>query len=89
MSEEEFSTLLSRVKSERIRWELIEITGPVLSRAEEIIQGPVPMRALDAIHVASSMAFQAATSLQIPFVTGDVRQREAARQLGLDVVWVG
>jgi predicted nucleic acid-binding protein len=89
LSEEEFSMLLSRIQSERIRWELVEIAGPVLDRAEEVIQGPLPLRALDALHVASSMAFQAAASVQIPFVTGDGRQRDAANHLGLDVIWVG
>jgi len=89
LSEEEFSMLLSRIQSERIRWELVEIAGPVLDRAEEVIQGPLPLRALDALHVASSMAFQAAASVQIPFVTGDARQRDAANHLGLDVIWVG
>jgi uncharacterized protein len=89
LTDDEFSTLLNRIQSERIRWELVEISIAVLSRAEEVIQGPVPMRALDAIHVASSVAFQAATSVRVPFVTGDARQREAASQLGLAVVWVG
>lgn len=89
LADDEFSILLSRIQSERIRWELVEISSAVLSRAEEVIQGPVPMRALDAIHVASSVAFQAATSVRVPFVTGDARQRETASQLGLDVVWVG
>ena len=89
MADDEFSVLLNRIQNERRRWELVEISSAVLSRAEEVIQGPVPMRALDAMHVASSVAFQAATSVEVPFVTGDARQREAASQLGLDVVWVG
>ena len=89
VSEEEFSTLLSRIQSERLRWELVEVTSSILSRAEEVIQGALPLRALDALHVASSMAFQAATSVEIPFVTGDGRQRDAANQLGMDVIWVG
>jgi hypothetical protein len=47
------------------------------------------MTALDAIHVASLVTFQAASGLKIPFVTGYDRQREAAGDIGLDVVWVG
>jgi predicted nucleic acid-binding protein len=89
VSEEDFSATLSRVESDRVRWELVEIGGTVLSRAEEIVQGAVPMRALDAIHVASLITFQAASGTNIPFVTGDTRQRDAAAHLGLDVVWVG
>lgn len=89
LSEGNLSITLSRVQNDRIGWELVEVGGTVLSRAEEIIQETVPMRALDAIHVASLMTFQAASSIQIPFVTGDTRQRDAATRLGLDVVWVG
>ena len=89
LSEEDFAATASRVQSERIRWELVEVGETVLNRAEEIVQGTVPMRALDAVHVASLMAFQAASSIQIPFVTGDGCQRDAANYLGLDVIWVG
>jgi uncharacterized protein len=89
LSDEDFAVTLSRVHGERTRWELVELGGTVLSRAEEIIQGRVPMRALDAIHVASLVTFQAASGTRIPFVTGDERQREAAGHIGLDVVWVG
>jgi len=89
LSEPELAALLERIQSERIRWELVEVGGTVLKQAEEIIQERAPMRSLDAIHVASLMAFQTAVSVQIPFVTGDARQRDAAKHLGLDVVWVG
>jgi predicted nucleic acid-binding protein len=88
LSEENFSATLSRVQSDRIRWELVEVGGTVLSRAEEIIQGTVRMRALDAIHVASLITFQSASGTNIPFVTGDIRQRDAATHLGVDVIWV-
>jgi hypothetical protein len=61
----------------------------VLNRAEEIMQQTVPIRALDAVHVASLTTFQAAVGIRIPFVTGDGRQRDAATLLGLDVIWIG
>jgi uncharacterized protein len=89
LSEEDFAVTLTRVQSERIRWELVEVVGMVLNRAEEIIQQTVPMRALDAVHVASLTTFQAAVGIRIPFVTGDGRQRDAATLLGLDVIWIG
>ncbi|MDP2607035.1 MAG: type II toxin-antitoxin system VapC family toxin [Deltaproteobacteria bacterium] len=89
LSEEDFSALLSRVQSDRLRWELVEVGGTVLSRAEQIVQGTVPVRALDAVHVGSLLAFQAASSIQISFVTGDARQRDAANYLGVGVIWVG
>ncbi|MGH7825321.1 MAG: type II toxin-antitoxin system VapC family toxin [Candidatus Binatia bacterium] len=89
LSEENLSATLSRVQSERIRWELVEVGGTVLSRAEEIVQGTVPMRALGVIHVASLTTFQAAAGIRVPFITGDDRQRDAAEEMKLDVVWVG
>jgi len=89
LSNEDFAATLSRVHSERTRWELVELGRTVLSRAEEIVQGIGPMRSLDAIHVASLVTFQAESGTRIPFVTGDDRQRQAVAQMGLDVVWVG
>ena len=89
LSQENFLATVNRVQSDRVRWELVEVGGTVLSRAEEIVQGTVPARALDAIHIASLVTFQAASGIWIPFVTGDGRQRDAAEQMKLDVVWVG
>lgn len=89
LSEERFTALLHRVQKDRIQWELVEAGATVLSRAEEILHGSVRLRALDAIHVASLLTFQAAAGIRIPFVTGDGRQRDAAKQMNLDLVWVG
>ena len=89
MSEEDFAVTVSRIQTERTRWELVEIGPPVLSRAEEIVQGSLPMRALDVVHLASLTTFQAAAGIRIPFITGDGRQRDTAAILGLDVVWIG
>lgn len=88
LSEEAFAATVSRVQSERLRWELVEVGEAVLSRAEEIVQGTAPMRALDAVHLASLTTFQAAASLRVPFVTADGRQRAAAALLGLDIIWI-
>jgi predicted nucleic acid-binding protein len=89
LSEENFSTVLSRIESERIRWELVDVGEPVLKRAQEIVQGAVPVRALDAIHIASLVTFEAAAGMRIPFITGDGRQRDAAARMKLHVVWIG
>jgi hypothetical protein len=86
LSDEDFAVTVSRVQCERTRWELAET---VLTRAEEIVQGVVTMRSLDAIHLASLLTFQAASATRIPCVTGDDRQRQAAARTGQDVVWVG
>lgn len=89
LSGDNFTTVLHRVQSDRTRWELVEVGAMILSRAEEIVQAGVPMRALDAIHVASLLTFQAASGIRIPFITSDSRQRHAAEQMQLHVVWIG
>jgi len=80
--------ILARVRHDRAYWKLVDVGAPVLGQAEEIIQ-TVPMRALDAIHVASLLTFQAASGIRVPFLTADGRQRDAAERMKLDVVWVG
>jgi uncharacterized protein len=89
LSDGNFAEMLSRIQSERVQWELVEVGEPVLNQAQEIVQGTVPVRALDAFHIASLVTFEAATGMRIPFITGDRRQRDAAIHLGLDVIWVG
>jgi predicted nucleic acid-binding protein len=89
LSEEDFLATLGRIENERARWELIEVAEPVLNRAQEIVQGAVPVRVLDAIHIASCLTFEAAAAMRIPFITGDGRQRDAAAQTKLHIVWIG
>jgi predicted nucleic acid-binding protein len=73
---------------DRATWELVEVTPLVLSQAENLVQ-EASLRTLDALHVAAALAFQAESGMRVPFITGDDRQRQAANQLELDVVWVG
>jgi hypothetical protein len=52
---------------------------------------PRGVRTLDAVHLASALTIQAASGRRQPteLITGDVRQRDAAIGLGLQVTWVG
>lgn len=83
----DFLAIRARLHKDRSYWELVEVGAIVLSQAEELVQ-TVGLRTLDALHVASALTFQAASSLAIPFVTADVRQREAAETLALNLIWV-
>ncbi len=83
----DFVAIRSRMQKDRAYWELVEVSPLVLSRAEELIQ-KTSLRTLDALHVASAMTFQAASGISIAFITGDERQRAAAEELVLEVVWV-
>jgi len=58
-----------------------ELTPPVHRRAERLLLSPtIPLRALDALHLATALAAEAAT-----VVTFDPRLREAATSQGLFV----
>ncbi len=80
--------ILARVRHDRAYWQLVDVGAPVLSQAQEIIQ-TVQMRTLDAVHIASLLTFQAVSGIRVPFITGDGRQRDAAKQMKLEVIWVG
>ncbi len=89
LSEVRFSMVINRVHADRRHWKLIEVSSSVLRSAERLLQGSVPMKTLDAIHIASLIAFNAATADDASMITADARQGDAARQVGLNVVWVG
>jgi predicted nucleic acid-binding protein len=88
LSERDFAAILARLARDRSYWELIEVSAQILERAEELIQR-TSLRTLDAVHLASVMTARAVSGTGLPLVTGDAQQREAARQLALDVVWIG
>ena len=83
-----FAEILSRIKADRAYWELVEVSALVLNEADQVIL-KTDLRTLDAIHLASILTFQTASSIKIPFITGDTKQQEAANHLGLDTIWVG
>ena len=80
--------ILARARTDRTYWKLLDVSPAVLQRAEELIHR-TRMRTLDSIHVASLINFQAISDIQVSLVTADARQRDAAKQVGLNVVWVG
>ena len=84
---DEIARILARAQEDRTYWKLLDVSQAVLNRAEEIIQR-TRIRTLDVIHIASLMTFQNSAAIEIPFITADVRQREAAKQAGLNIVWV-
>ena len=85
---DDLPAILARIRKDRPYWKLMDVSASVLRQGEELIQ-KTRMRTLDAIHVASLATFQEASGMRSPFITADGRQREAATQLGMDVIWVG
>lgn len=86
LSANALAAILRRMSNDRARWELVEVNSAVLERAQELLQGAAPIRALDAIQVASLVTFQAASAIRVPLVTADWRQRDAATRVGIDVI---
>lgn len=87
LTHRDFLAIRSRLHKDRSYWELVEVGPIVLSQAEELVQ-KTGLRTLDALHVASALMFQAASGLTLPFITADIRQREAAETLALNLIWI-
>ena len=76
--------ILKRFAADRQFWTVIEISGEVLATAETL-SAAHPLRALDAIHVASARLF--VTRIASPtfmFVSADIRQTTSAAALGIN-----
>ncbi len=66
--------------------EIVNLGPEVLAKAQETVLA-TPARTLDAIHIASALVVQNMAEIPLTFVTADRRQLEAARDLGLPVVF--
>jgi uncharacterized protein len=87
LDQRSFAAIVSGMRADRAHWELVELGASVLGRAEEVVQA-AGVRTLDALHIASALAFQELSGVHVPFITADERQRDAAQQMGLDVTWI-
>lgn len=81
--------ILKRVATERGFWALIGVSSDVLAAAETLVAAH-PLRALDAIHVASAQLFSARiTAPELIFVSADARQTAAATAVGMTTKQIG
>jgi predicted nucleic acid-binding protein len=76
--------LSARVAAAAIEWNLLALSGPILLRARLPFAG-LPIRALDAIHLASALEGRSAVP-GLAILSLDDRMRRAARSLGFGVV---
>lgn len=83
----DFTAILARLRLDRAFWTLVEIDATVRSKAEELVERHA-VRTLDAIHLASASVFEISARFDVPFITADLRQRDAAHAEGLHVIWV-
>ena len=82
-----FDAIVARMHADRLYWDLVELGAGVLEAAERLVL-QTPVRTLDALHIASALVLRMESEAALPFATADARQREAADQVGLKVVWV-
>ncbi len=87
LTDRNFKEVILRLRDDLAYWQFIEVGSQVLHGAEEVIS-KTGLRTLDAIHLSSALAFQTASGIQIPFITADEDQCQAAGDLNLEVVWV-
>ncbi|HEV2669693.1 MAG TPA: PIN domain-containing protein [Gemmatimonadales bacterium] len=66
------------------RLTIIDVTRPVLERASQPL--PVTLGTLDALHLASALAWREHAGEDVVLATHDARLGAAARALGLDTV---
>jgi predicted nucleic acid-binding protein len=85
LADADFDAIVASIRREQSLWELIELREAVLRRAELVIAQST-LRTLDAVHVASALVCQDYSPERIPFITADMRQGQAAKTLGLDVI---
>ena len=77
--------ILKRMAADREFWAVMDVTSNVLSAAETLVAAH-PVRALDAIHVASAQLF--AKRIAVPdltFISADARQTVAAAAVGMTI----
>lgn len=82
------SAILKRCAADRQFWTVMEVSGEVLATAETL-SAAHPLRALDAIHVASAKLFAARiASPMFTFVSADIQQTTAAAALGINTRYI-
>lgn len=89
LDEDHVPEILRRVATDRGFWALIDVSSDVLAAAETLV-ATHPLRALDAIHVASAQLF--AGRIAVPglvFVSADARQTAAAAAAGMTSRQIG
>jgi uncharacterized protein len=84
LDEGRVAVILKRLATDRAFWTVIEVSREVLAAAESL-GGAHPLRALDAIHVASAQLFAVRIgSHGFTFVSADVRQTTVAVALRMN-----
>jgi predicted nucleic acid-binding protein len=87
LSSKAFAAALKRIHAERGKWDLVALSAEILQSAEGLTVD-LNIRSLDSIHLACALACQSRLKRRLPFITADIRQKDAAQKLGLGVLFV-
>jgi predicted nucleic acid-binding protein len=80
--------ILKRFVRDRTFWTLVEVRSDLLTVAETLV-AVHPLRALDAIHVASAQLFAGRVgTAAVIFVSADARQTTTAAALGMKIAQI-
>jgi predicted nucleic acid-binding protein len=83
LDETRVPAILKRFAADRALWTVVEVSSEVLAAAAALSTAH-PLRALDAIHVASAQLFAARLpTATFVFVSADIRQTAVAAALGM------
>ena len=89
LDEARVQEILQRLATDRAFWALVEVRSDVLAAAETFV-ATHPLRALDAIHVASAQLFAGRMrASELLFVSADARQTTAAAAVGMATRHIG
>ena len=85
LDQADVAAILKRFTADRAFWTVIDVSREVLVAAESL-SAAHPLRALDAIHMASAQLFAArGSSAALTFVSADLRQTSLAAVLRMNV----
>src|SRR6266513_2451553 len=87
LSTKALQAALKRIQTERQRWDLVAISPEILESAERLTID-CNIRSLDGIHLACALACQSRLKRSLPFITADLRQKNAAQKFGLEIILI-
>ena len=77
-----FETIVELIRKGLEQVDQLGLNDDVLNRAEMVVIA-TPLRALDALHLASVLEFQSQTGIRLLLVTSDRKQESAAKMQGI------
>jgi len=84
----QMSQLIKRLRADVISLRLVNISDPVLDKAQEVVLHTLA-RTLDAVHIASALVFQEMVGIDVIFITSDHKQYGFAQANDLKAIYVG